>query len=130
MINVGEIKKEVEKLARKYGLKLLLVYGSVAKNEARRDSDVDVAFRSENKVDLLELMADLVKVLKFGKIDLVDLDTANPLLLSQIVSDYIVLFGEKSAVNSLEVKAFKRFVDYKPYFDDEREFVNQFYNVL
>lgn len=120
-------KGKIKRLVRKHGLELLLVYGSVAKGQAKKNSDIDVAFRSVSKVNFLGLMADLVEILEFSKVDLVNLDTANPLLLSQIVSDYVVLYGKKRAVDNLEIRAFNRYVDFKPFFDMENDFVNRVY---
>jgi len=121
-------KSKIKRLVRKHGLELLLIYGSVAKGQAKKNSDIDVAFRSVSKVNFLGLMADLVEILEFSKVDLVNLDTANPLLLSQIVSDYVVLYGKKRAVDNLEIRAFNRYVDFKPFFDMENDFVNRVYN--
>jgi len=121
-------KSKIKRLVRKHGLELLLIYGSVAKGQAKKNSDIDVAFRSVSKVNFLGLMADLVEILEFSKVDLVNLDTANPLLLSQIVSDYVVLYGKKRAVDNLEIRAFTRYVDFKPFFDMENDFVNRVYN--
>ena len=51
-----------EEIIKKYDLKLLLLFGSRARGDARKDSDTDIAFFGNKRLDLKEksmLMMDL-----------------------------------------------------------------------
>lgn len=121
-------KEKIKRLAGKHKVEVLLIYGSAAKGKMRKDSDIDVAFRSNVRVDFFELAADLAELLQFNKVDLVDLNKANPLLLSQIMDNCIKLYGSNRTVSELQIKSFNRLVDYAPYFEQESQFVKQVYN--
>ena len=45
-------KQTLSKIAKKYNLALILLFGSQAKGLARKDSDVDIAIKTNNKIDL------------------------------------------------------------------------------
>jgi predicted nucleotidyltransferase len=47
MFNIAEIKPEVEKLARKYRLSLVILFGSRVSGRTHPQSDVDFAFLPE-----------------------------------------------------------------------------------
>ncbi len=73
--------------ARESEIRLALIFGSLAKGRARSNSDVDVAvaadrpLNAEMKVRLIEQLA----VLTGRPIDLVDLQTADGLILNQVL---------------------------------------------
>ena len=66
-----------EEIIKKYDFKLLLLFGSQARGDARKDSDTDIAFMSGRNLDFnqkAELMMDLLPVVKAKetKIDVID----------------------------------------------------------
>lgn len=72
---------EIERVARNWGAYNLRVFGSVARGEARADSDVDflVDFEPGRTVlDLSELMLDLQELLE-RKVDVVEIREPSPL---------------------------------------------------
>lgn len=92
---------KLQQIAEKYQLKLLLYYGSYARQQdydpAR--SDIDIAFMSEqqlNSQQLFDLMSDLILLHRTSKIDLINLQTASGLLKEAVANDGQVLY-EKEA---------------------------------
>ena len=86
------IKPDTDKLQQiveKYHLKLLVYYGSYARQEDYDPSrsDIDIAFISEqqlNSQQLFDLMSDLILLHRKSNIDLVNLQTASGLLKKQL----------------------------------------------
>lgn len=76
MKNLEEIKKSLsvnkDRLFKKYGLKLLGVFGSYARNEQTMNSDIDILVEFERPVgiEFIDLAAELEKLLN-QKVDLV-----------------------------------------------------------
>jgi len=63
---IGDKRDQIRELARKYGADQVRVFGSVARGEARPDSDVDllVRFPSDRSIfDLVGLWLDLTDLL-------------------------------------------------------------------
>ena len=73
ILTVEEITKKVSPVAKKYNLREVYLFGSYARGEAREESDVDLAFLSEENFSyfkIFEIEAELEDVL--GKpVDLV-----------------------------------------------------------
>ena len=89
-------KVVVEKLrsffASEKGVEFAYLFGSVARGEYGKLSDIDIALMCKDRCDTLQLLAKLSKVLEFDDIDLVDLKRAKNLrLLKDIIKDGIVL---------------------------------------
>lgn len=68
-------------------VRLAYVFGSVAAGRARRDSDLDVAvlFAEPPVPATLDLLAEELEAAAGGPIDLVNLGTAPPLLMHEII---------------------------------------------
>lgn len=84
-------------MAEKYGLTLVLLFGSQVSGFTHPESDVDVAYLSDRKLsfdDEVLLNSDLIEVFKNDKISLVNLKTAPPLLLKQVVTKAVVLYEQ------------------------------------
>lgn len=116
-----------EEIIKKYDLKLLLLFGSQARGDARKDSDTDIAFMSGKKLDFnqkAELMMNLLPVVKAEetKIDVIDVKTAHPLLLYGITRDAKVIYAENMDVfYELCVAAYKKYIDTMPIFKLQEE---------
>ncbi|MEK7326521.1 MAG: nucleotidyltransferase domain-containing protein [Chloroflexota bacterium] len=113
-----------EEIIKKYDLKLLLLFGSRARGDARKDSDTDIAFMSGRNLDFnqkAELMMDLLPVVKAKetKIDVIDTKTAHPLLLYLIMQDAKVLYTEDMMFfYNLQSAAFKKYIEVKPVYEE------------
>lgn len=108
----------IGKIADKYSLDLLLLFGSRAEGKAHDGSDFDVAYLSRRNLGLLEeatLIIDLAPLFKSDNIDLVNLKKAPPLLYYAIFKKPQVLHEDRPLLFfSLRSYAFKKFVEAKP----------------
>lgn len=112
------MKKGITKLAEKYDLKMIVLFGSVAKNRASQNSDVDLAILADSKFGLkkeLELRHELETMFK-REVDLVFFQNAAPLLLGQIAKEGKLLFGKKREFDAFRIYAMKSCLDFEPYF--------------
>lgn len=117
-----EKKQKINKIAKKYGLKLVLLFGSFANGKMHENSDMDIAVLSAKNIPFeryLNLTGELSKL--FCKdVDLTILNEANPLLLSQVSKNSALLYGNKKSFAEFKLYAFHRYNDYLPYFKMER----------
>jgi predicted nucleotidyltransferase len=88
----------LKKVARRYNLDLIVLFGSHAKGRARKGSDVDVAVRARKRrwgdADWeLGLVSDLTAALESaGEVDVAFLNGADPILLFEVARDGVLLF--------------------------------------
>lgn len=122
-----DLRVQAAEIARSHGLRLVLLFGSVAAGTARPDSDVDVAVRfGDPRVrlgKLLDVQRDLSAVFPRREIDLAVIDRADPLFLKKIAERFVVLFGERREVDAFRLMAFRRYQDHRKYLGMERDYV-------
>lgn len=114
------MKNDFARIAKKYKLRLIVLFGSMATGRNHRGSDADVVVVSEKRISLkreLTLRKELFYALG-REIDLVIFPSrgATPLLLGQIAREGKCLYGTRSDFIAFKVQAMKRFIDFKPYF--------------
>ena len=116
-------KLRIAKIAKKFHLKLIIVFGSFANGKYRKDSDLDIAVLGSKEVSFNEqirLTNELFLV--FNKnIDLSVLNRANPLLLFQASKNSILLYGKREGFLKFKLYAFNVYNDYAPYFEMEKK---------
>jgi predicted nucleotidyltransferase len=78
-------------VARYPALKLLVLFGSRARGDARPESDWDVGFTGHPELDQEGLLADLVTACGTHRIDFVDLDRAGGLVRYRASRDGVPL---------------------------------------
>ena len=86
------LKNHKSEFAKKYGITTLGLYGSYARNEATKDSDIDIFYKNNENfsMGILEFSAFLKKLeddLK-TKIDFVNLDSMNPIIKYYAKKDF------------------------------------------
>ncbi len=116
-------KREVARIARKHDLKLVVLFGSFATGENRPESDMDIAVLGKRDVSFevsVDLINDFMKVFH-ENVDLSVINKANPLLLQQISQSAVLLFGKEKEFFSFKLLAFRRYHDYAPYFEIEKQ---------
>ena len=113
-------KSEVAALAQKYGISLLMLFGSQASGKTHERSDADFAFASTQKLsprETAELASDLSSLMAFPRIELVDVRDAPPMLLKNIAAAGIVVYeAEHLAFARFKIYAIKRFMEAKKLF--------------
>src|SRR5207253_1146037 len=101
-------------LASHPGVRLGYVFGSAARGALRADSDVDVAVRFATRptLDALAALAINLKRAAGRRADVIDLDTAPPLLLREVVKEGRLLFAASDDERvAFETAALARYAD-------------------
>ncbi len=115
------VKQKIEVLAGKYELILLVLFGSQVSGFTHAESDVDVAYLSDRKLNFDEevlLNFDLTEIFGNDKVSLVNFKTAPPLLLKQIVTNALVLYEKTPHIfNEMYVYALKMYEEARPLFE-------------
>ncbi|MGJ7045768.1 hypothetical protein HNR52_001973 [Thermoanaerobacterium thermosulfurigenes] len=83
-------------------------------------------------MDKLNLIGDLISIFKRDDIDLVVLNTANPVLRHQIIKFGKLIFEENEDIKvEFEVKTLREYMDMEPFRRTQMEFVKEWIeNVL
>lgn len=94
MLNFDTLKPEIKKLAEKYGLSLVVLFGSCAtgKTHAKSDIDIGIAKRQNSWSEdlssvIIEIEKNLSDVLKRDDIEVIDLYDTSPTLMRSIVEE-------------------------------------------
>lgn len=98
------------------------IFGSVATGRARRDSDIDVGVLVSDKVMRrdpfqyrLELMTDLMNILKRDDVDLILLNEAPPLLAHRVLKNGKLIFERSASARvAFQVRTVNRYLDTQP----------------
>jgi predicted nucleotidyltransferase len=97
-----------------------LLFGSMAKNNLRYGSDIDIAIYFNNAPTLYEtgnLNLRIEEVINY-KLDLVELnnlDKTNPVLAYSVISDGIVIINKDEKIfNEYKKSVLMRYLDFKP----------------
>jgi predicted nucleotidyltransferase len=105
---------ELERIAGKHHLKLVVVYDSTARGEERPGSDVDLAVLGEKELGseaLLELSFQFQHLVGEAQVHLVSLHRVDPFFRYQVTRDSILLYGEPLDYHDFRAYAFRAYVD-------------------
>ncbi len=118
----SETKKSIERLAEKYDLKLVMLFGSAAKETMREKSDIDIAILPSDPTfyekEFSNFNFDLMEAEDMEKreIEVVPISSENPLLLY-----HIFYYGKPLYIKNKkkwpEIKSWARFT-----YEDNRRF--------
>jgi uncharacterized protein len=92
---INYLKSIKEDLRKKYGITTLGLYGSYARDEATKNSDIDIFYERDKNFQLssgLEFMSldeKLARDLQVPKVDFVALDFMNPIIKYYAEKDFI-----------------------------------------
>lgn len=127
-------KEQLNKIAKKYDLKLLLLFGSqVDKKSLHQESDFDIAYFSRRELDgreLIDLNCDLMDVFVDDKVDIVDLKKADPLLKYQISVKSKLFFGDIMDYLGFKALSFKEYIDHTSLFEIEDYLIKKRHQLL
>jgi len=90
-----ELKKKIAPVLKKNDVKRLSVFGSVARGEEKKGSDIDLLVKFNGQkglIDLIGLKIELEGKLN-RKVDINTYDAVNPSLRERIRNDEIVVYG-------------------------------------
>ncbi len=129
MIISDKMKERINQLAKEYALELLLLYGSQARGDAHKESDIDTAYLSSRKLTFEEEMAldsHLTGVFQNDNVQLVNVRRASPLLLKLIVKDAVPLYERSRGIlDDLYIYALRLYEEAKPLFELRSHYVNK-----
>ena len=96
--SLDKIQKErLERIAKEKGLKFVILYGSAAREQDKKQSDLDIAVMGENSIDSKEyssLFTGFSEVFPGKEIELKFLHRVDPLFRYLVVRDGVLLYGD------------------------------------
>jgi predicted nucleotidyltransferase len=120
---------DLAEIAARYGLRLVLQYGSTVsgRTHARSDLDIAVLFEGDgaSRADIAGLHADLQRLHEGREVDLALLNHADPLFLKKILERCRLLFGSPRALAELRMYGFRRYQDHRRFLALERPYVKR-----
>jgi predicted nucleotidyltransferase len=126
---VSRIGGDLAELARRYGLELVLAFGSAVTGRLHARSDTDVAVLRRRPLSMseeLDLQAELQRVFPERPVDVAFLDRADPLFLKKVLESAVLLHGSATRLAELRIYSWKRSVEHEPYLALERRYVRRF----
>lgn len=114
MKNASEADRVADVASGHPGLQVLLLFGSRARGDAAPTADWDFGYLAEEAFDPVALVADLVRLLRTDRVDLVDLSTASGLLRFRAARDGVAVFGDADAVERFRIAAASFWCDVEP----------------
>jgi len=114
-----EQKEKISKIGEKYDLKLALLFGSRARNQQRKDSDLDIAILGNKKIDfkkLLQINYEFQKVFEII-VDARSLHNATPLFRYQVTKNSQLFYGTSRDYFNYKSFAYLDYIDNKSMFD-------------
>jgi uncharacterized protein len=104
------------KIIKKYRIKLFLIFGSYADERSNKDSDLDLAYLSEELINYQEemnLLRELIFFYQRDDIDLVNIRKATPSLKMEIANKAKLIYGTEEDLLNLQLYAVARYADTK-----------------
>jgi len=97
------------------GLELGYIYGSLAKNNATKASDLDIAFLAHPSISSVERfnLAQSIAIELDVDVDLVDLAEAGDVLRKEVVVSGQLIFGDQLASDLFYVRVIRDYQDHK-----------------
>ena len=120
---------KIRDLAQRFELRLFVLFGSQAKDQAGPDSDFDLAYYPTTPISFdneLLIIRELEEIFHSNQVQLVNLYTASPLLLKQVVDKGMPLYeNAQSAFNEFYLYAMRLYYEAQPLFELRRQRLNE-----
>ncbi len=130
VVSPAEIRTRLTPLYGEEGLRLVLLFGSLARGKTHRESDIDLAFLFDRDVDMVELTARVIELLSTDAVDVVELRKASPLLKFSIAKDAIVLYASSPSIFSeFYALSFRMFMDARKFYKIQHRAIREFIEV-
>lgn len=114
-------KIKTNDLAKKYQLKLILLFGSRVTGKLNKESDFDVAYLPSRNLDFdqeNDINLQFTSIFMHDRVDTVDMRKASPLLFYAIFKNCQVLFAQDNLIfYRYRAYAAKQFADAKNFYE-------------
>ncbi|MBV6392110.1 MAG: hypothetical protein KPEEDBHJ_01327 [Anaerolineales bacterium] len=121
-------RKQLQPIAKKYGLRFIVLFGSVARGRAHEESDIDVGVYAEKPIMFdkrLKLWLELCQIFK-AEIDLAVLNHAEPVFGVLVSRDGKLLYeAKKYAWENWRSYKTRQYWDTKKFRDDLERYVSR-----
>ena len=124
MLDADKIKPQIKDLAEKYGLSLLMLFGSQVTGKTHKESDFDVAYLADKKLSfedegrIIIEIAKIIGVRDERLVNLCNIKESGALLLKEIFDRHQVLFyADRNVYDSYKIFSVKNFIESRPLFD-------------
>ena len=118
---------DLDRIARAYGIRLPLQFGSSVTGRVHPRSDVDLGVLLERPpltpAEHAELLHELQRLFPDREVDMAVLNHTDPLFLRKVTESCRLLLGAPADLQRLKLYAFKRYQDHRRYLDLERRYV-------
>ena len=123
-------KNQLMKIAVKYGITQIFLFGSQVKWTARPTSDIDFGIESKNRLSreqYAKLTSDLAHLFYISstRVDLTELSYADPLLLQRSYFDGELLYGDPKRFQERKMYALKRLMDHKKFLNLQDQYIQK-----
>lgn len=101
-------------IIKKYGITLLILFGSYADGSSNHYSDLDLAFQSDEllyKEQELNLLEDLIQYYQKSELDLINLSKATPTLKLEVAEKGALIYGKEEEFLNFHLYAASSFAD-------------------
>jgi predicted nucleotidyltransferase len=131
-------REKIEKYAFEKGIKFIILFGSQAVGDRHENSDFDVAVLTtreknlsvlKNYSEILDFLSNILGIPDY-RIDLTNLNKANPFLKYEVVSSGKLLYGDEDEYADYRAGAFKDYIDSQPLFHLEKYLIKKRQNLL
>lgn len=117
----------LNELARRFGIRVILQFGSTVTGTTHDRSDVDLAVQLDTPDVSLETILEMQEALQSRfpgrEVDVAILNRADPLFRKKIMEGCRMLFGTAQDFARLRLYSFKTYQDFQPYLELERQSV-------
>lgn len=123
-------KNLIEKIARECNFDFIVLFGSFARNSQKKNSDIDIAVKSDSKMSIeeyakvQEAFAEIFGV-QGEKIDIVEIGHISPLLAHQVATRGKFLAGSLVKFGQFRLYALKNYFDTKKFRDFTKKYIKQ-----
>lgn len=126
-LSIDEVRIRLKPLYAEESLRLVVLFGSLAKGQRKKNSDIDLAFLYDAPIDEVLLTNRVSQLLRTDAIDVVDLRKASPLLKFSAMRYGQALFERSpGAFTTFYSLAFRRYVDTQKLRDAQRSIIHDF----
>ncbi|MCX6752258.1 MAG: nucleotidyltransferase domain-containing protein [Candidatus Nomurabacteria bacterium] len=134
MIINDEQKNSVQTVAEKYGLDLLMLFGSYAEDRNTKNSDIDIGYLKSERLSFdaeIELASLFQTIFKIKRADIVYIPSSSPLFMYMILQKGKILFKRNLTLfPNIYTYALKRFEDNKPLYKARFDYLCKQYQVV